>query len=656
MDEDGRTRSRIVPRLPAGRTRTLLLALSLLFACLLSPAPGISATRTLRVGLYENMPKIFTLSGKPAGIFPDLLEAIAAKEGWRIVYVPGTWQEGLGRLDRGEIDLMPDVAFSSKRGERYLFPSEPVLSDWFQLYTRKGSGIRSILTLQGKRVALLARSIQEDSLRTLVREFGLTVHTLPFPNYDQAFRAVSEGRADAVLTNRFFGERNMRKYGLEETAVIFHPTHVYFALPRSGDPAIGAALDARLREFKGDPDSIYFRTLRKWTAADETPPIPLWLKEVAAALLVLALIGLSASLLLKRQVRRQRKELQRSGRALERAYENWRATFKAVQDAIWVLDAEENVLVANPATLRVLGFGPERASGRAWAEIRRELFEGLDDAPLRVARAERRRETSLFARGDRWLWWAVDPILEEEDAFGGFILLFSDVTDLKRAEEESEEKSRRIGAINEALEEKVAELRNALRQTVRVLVNASGLRDPYTAGHQRRVAGLARAIAEEMGYDPERVRQVELAALVHDIGKIEIPAEILAKPRKLNPIEYQLVQTHPAAASRILESVPLAWPLAEIVLQHHERMDGTGYPQGLTGEEILPEARVIAVADTVEAMSSHRPYRPALGLEAALEEIVRRRGSGFDPEAVDACLRLFRERGFTFEEGEANLD
>jgi len=180
------------------------------------------------------------------------------------------------------------------------------------------------------------------------------------------------------------------------------------------------------------------------------------------------------------------------------------------------------------------------------------------------------------------------------------------------------------------------------------LAIASEARDPYTAGHQRRVARLSRAIALEMGMGETRSRQVEMAALVHDIGKIEVPSEILVKPGRLNPLEFKLIQVHPATAHRILSSIELPWPLAEIVYQHHEAMDGSGYPRGLAGEQILPEARIISVADTVEAMSSHRPYRPAHGLEAALEELRKCRGGRYDAAVVDACLEVFA-KGFSLD-------
>ncbi len=174
------------------------------------------------------------------------------------------------------------------------------------------------------------------------------------------------------------------------------------------------------------------------------------------------------------------------------------------------------------------------------------------------------------------------------------------------------------------------------------------VRDPYTAGHQHRVWQLAHAIANEMKLEKSSIDALRAAAIVHDLGKMYIPSEILSKPGKLEPVEYEFLKLHPTKGYDILKAIDFPWPVAKIVYQHHERINGEGYPLGLTGDEILPEAKIIAVADVVEAISSHRPYRPSLGTEFALEQIKKDRGTAFDPDVVDACLRVF-ENGFSFE-------
>jgi len=198
------------------------------------------------------------------------------------------------------------------------------------------------------------------------------------------------------------------------------------------------------------------------------------------------------------------------------------------------------------------------------------------------------------------------------------------------------------------LEKTIATLRRALEGTIQTLTIASEARDPYTAGHQRRVTDLAISIAQEMGFPENVVAGIRMAGLIHDIGKLAVPAEILSKPSKINDLEFQLIKTHPEVGYDILKKIDFPWPVADIVLQHHERMNGSGYPRKLKGPDILIEARIINVADVVEAMASHRPYRPSLGIEKSLEQISKNRGILYDGEVVDACLRLFRENRFKF--------
>jgi len=208
-----------------------------------------------------------------------------------------------------------------------------------------------------------------------------------------------------------------------------------------------------------------------------------------------------------------------------------------------------------------------------------------------------------------------------------------------------EEENRRA---REDLKRSHGKLQKIMDGTVHAMAKMLETRDPYTAGHQQRVARLACAIAEEMGLPQERVKGIHVAGTLHDVGKIYVPVEILSKPGRITDIEFNIIKTHSRCGYDILKEIEFPWPVAEIVIQHHERLDGSGYPQGLSGDSILTEARIIGVADVVEAMTSHRPYRPALGIEKALDEISRRKGTAYDSDAADACMRLFTEKGFEF--------
>jgi len=305
----------------------------------------------------------------------------------------------------------------------------------------------------------------------------------------------------------------------------------------------------------------------------------------------------------------------------------------AAIDGMAILNAESEYIYLNKAHVEVYGY--ENAGeliGKSW----RILY----DSDV-LQRFDQEIMPEFGRKGD----WSGEAIGKKKDgskfpqelsltamADGGLICVVRDITDRKRVEEE--------------LQLTLESLRNAVGVTIQVLVSAVEVRDPYTAGHQLRVADLARAIATDMGLCQDKIEGIRMTASIHDIGKLSIPAEILSKPTKLTEIEFSLIKEHAQSGYEMLKNVASPWPLAQIVYQHHERMNGSGYPRNLKGDEILMEARIMAVADVVEAIASHRPYRAALGIEAALEEIEKNNGILYDNAVVDACLRLFREKGY----------
>jgi PAS domain S-box-containing protein/putative nucleotidyltransferase with HDIG domain len=233
-----------------------------------------------------------------------------------------------------------------------------------------------------------------------------------------------------------------------------------------------------------------------------------------------------------------------------------------------------------------------------------------------------------------WVNLTVSAMQELDESIKYHIAVVEDITQRQQAEIE----------VRQGLER----LHQALTGTVGALANTVETKDPYTAGHQRRVAQLACAIAREMGLPSDHIEGMQVLSFLHDIGKIAVPAEILSRPGKISRIEFNLIKSHPEVGYNILKDIEFPWPVAQAVLQHHERLDGSGYPARLTDAAIIPEARILAVADVVEAMASHRPYRPALGIAAALEEVSKHKGTLFDSAAVNACLLLFKENNFTF--------
>ena len=233
-----------------------------------------------------------------------------------------------------------------------------------------------------------------------------------------------------------------------------------------------------------------------------------------------------------------------------------------------------------------------------------------------------------------WLEVSEFPMCDENGDIEGVECIFHNISDRKRAE---------LG-----LQTSVEKLRKALAGTIQAMALTVETRDAYTAGHQRRVTNLARSIAQTMGLTEDEVDGIRMAGVIHDLGKISVPAEILSKPGKLSPLEFSLIKTHPQTGYDILKGIDFQWPIAQIVLQHHERLNGSGYPQGIMGDEIMQEARILAVSDVVEAMSSHRPYRATLGIDAALDEVTKNKDILYDSVVVDATVDLFTKKDFQF--------
>ena len=303
----------------------------------------------VRVGVYENSPKIFTSEqGEPAGIFIDIIQHIADLEGWGLQYVHGSWTEGLDRLEKGEIDLMPDVAYTAAREKTYAYHKVPVLSDWFQVYARKGSGIKSIVDLAEKRILVLDRSVQQASFEQLISGFGISPALTALPDYKTIFEQIAAGTADAAITNRFYGLTHAAKYGLEDTAIIFNPTKLFFAAPlqHTNSPLL-AAIDKHLDRFKQDPQSIYYTSLARWTSEKVSFTLPVWVQLtglVAGVALVMSLLG---SFLLNRQVNIRTRELQDINREMEARIEQRTAELAVAMQKAQAADHLKSAFLAS---------------------------------------------------------------------------------------------------------------------------------------------------------------------------------------------------------------------------------------------------------------------------------------------------------------------
>ena len=328
----------------------------------------------------------------------------------------------------------------------------------------------------------------------------------------------------------------------------------------------------------------------------------------------------------------ERHELSAAEERLLLAGEQWHKTFDAISDAVILAGPTGRVSSLNEAALALFDVTRQGARDRDVFDLLLELggeraSQCLDD--FRELKAGTFELGPCGAEG-RWFDVSMDAVPGVENSLEGWVLVLSDITERKRSEGE--------------LRSLVAQLERSMRGSVSIAAHMVEKRDPYTAGHQSGVAEIAVEIAQGLGMSVEEIELIRTASILHDIGKIAVPAEILVKPGRLDEYEWLIIQRHPQVGAEILEDAELGGPIAEIIRQHHERLDGSGYPRGLTDEDICLEARIIAVADVAEAMLAHRPYRPARTIEETRGELLRGRGTLYDPRVVDACLAALAVR------------
>jgi PAS domain S-box-containing protein len=322
--------------------------------------------------------------------------------------------------------------------------------------------------------------------------------------------------------------------------------------------------------------------------------------------------------------------------ALKESEIKYRRIFESFEDIYYQTDDKGIIRVLSPSLHRLTGWSPDELIGKPDSDIYVRPKDREDLVAELFRRGFLRDYEVLMKKKDGTQTYAslTASILTDPNGTPcGVAGTLRDITERKQAEKERQQNFERM--------------RKALRATVQSISLTVEMKDPYTSGHQQRVADLARAIAAEMGLSADRQEFIHTASAIHDIGKISIPSAILSKPTTLTDLEFRLIKTHSQSGYDILKDIEFPWPVADVVLQHHERMNGSGYPQGLKGNDISLESRIVAIADVVEAIAFHRPYRPSLGIDLALEEISRNKGTLYDADAVDACLKLFQEKNYT---------
>ncbi len=325
---------------------------------------------------------------------------------------------------------------------------------------------------------------------------------------------------------------------------------------------------------------------------------------------------------------------------LEESRRHFETLFNFVADPVVIVSGKGKLLEVTDRVQEITGFKKEELVGKSFMKVKILTVKSKAIAIKNLAKRMMGMkiapyEVEVLTKDGKKMPYEINAARIDYRGKPADMVVFRDITERKKIQEE--------------LQGTLKKLRGALGATIQAMALTVETRDAYTAGHQRRVTNLARAIATEMKLSKDQIDGIRTAGTIHDLGKIGVPAEILNKPVRLTDIEFNLIKIHPLVGYNILKQIEFPWPVAEIVLQHHERINGSGYPRGLSDGNILLEAKILGVADVVEAMASHRPYRPALGIDKALEEISQNKGVLYDPQVVDTCLKVFRKKRFKFE-------
>jgi len=567
----------VLHRGPRACLRALIVVLIMVLVGL---APAYAEERVVYIGIYENAPKIFIDdSGQPAGFFIDIIHDIARQEGWELVFRPGTWAEGLDRLARGDIDLMPDVAYTAERAETYDFHQEPVLSSWFQVYARKGSGIKSILDLAGKRVVVLERSVQQAAFEKLAGGFGLNTTLIALPDYKAMFEMIAAGDADAAITNRFYGLRHAERYGLEDTAVIFSPSNLFYATRRGSNAPLLSTIDTHLARLKQEPHSLYYQSLKRWTAERIHFALPAWVKIIGLVMGSAFIVSLVGSLLLRRQVKARTRALSTQNRqitainqALQDSERKYRELLEHANSIILHWTGEGRITFLNEFGQRFFGYTQEEIVGRhvmgtivpETESDGRDLRPLIDQIRADPAAFEQNINENIRRNGERvWIAWTNKVYFDDHGRIEGVLSIGSDITARKQAEEA-------LHRLNVELEQRVLRRTAALARAMEQAQAADRIKSAFlaTMSHELRtplnsiigftgilLQGLAGPLNEEQ---QKQMRMVQtssrhLLALINDVLDI---SKIEAGQLTLAPAAFDL-------RAAIEKSVQVVLPMAD---------------------------------------------------------------------------------------------
>jgi len=648
------------------------------------------ARTSLRVGIYENAPLSFVDSKTKTkkGLFVDILKDIAKKESLVLNFVPCSFQKCLKLLKDKKIDILGPIAYSDERAKSILFLDENVLSNWGVVYIRKDTNIKNFLDLRNKKIGVLKQDIYTSFFLENIKDFKVKVEIVSFDTYDDIFKAIKNRQIFAGIGGRLLYYSKQKEFpNIKPSGVIFKPTNLTFALNKQ-DREFKKLLDNYLKNYKIDKNSKYYKILNQYLTLKISRP---YLKRVIFAFITLLLLVSSLlyiNKLLKRRVEKATKKLFDAKNTIKKnLYDQLYLTniITTVKDVNQLLlenipkDRKLNNICNKIAENKIYSFclivsintqGNTKVVAKSDHSIAQKIVDILQKQKtvenIMLGKAYKNKSLHVYKIAEQAL-----GICEEECEFSyslsvpifvdmestHIICVFTVNPDGFRSKEIEliDELSGDIG-LWLTLEKHKEDKEKSYEQIVLSLNKTIEARDPYTAGHDERVQKYSQAIAKAMHISKENIAVLEKAALVHDIGKIKIPDAILLKPGKLTSIEYDIIKKHPQTAYDMLSGVSFLQDEVNVILCHHERYDGSGYPRGLKKDEIPILSQILSIADTYDAMTTNRIYKHAKDKEEALKELDSLRDISFSDALVSVAIKVFSKLPFNQKVYQTPLD
>ncbi len=649
----------------------------------------VAAAISIRVGVYDDYPLCYYENGKAKGFYVDILNYIAERERWKIKYIYE--KDPIGKLRSGEIDALVAIAYTPERSKVFAFNEETFLSNWGVVVTR--GRVEKIFDLSGMNIVLVKNDVYASGFLNLIRGFKVKPEKISWVDaYEDALKILSSGKADAAVVSRIAALMYRSKYRYHISPIIFTPVELKMAFSRSFPftENVVARIDEYLRKMKPDENSFYWKTLQKYLLEEREFPVVKFLVTFSAILAVLVgtLLYLVYALskrdktlrIASENLKAANEQIKAMDSQIQHLYKELQRNFEKFQDVMEIVASmstftmEEEEFLEKILHLALDLIPKARYGSVSILDGERWRFIAAVGHDIDVLKSLHLKRKYAFLNLQNPT--VIDHVLSKDEELipqpeydvmknASKPIRSSLIAPLKIGEnligffslDIPEESKEEFSSGDVDLADKFAkivsgfytvrksqELESSIyRDIVIILAKALEYYDIYTRGHSERVANLSAKLARRLGMPREKVNRIYWAALVHDIGKIYIPQSVLNKPSKLTSEEYKQIKEHPVKGYEMLKESAALADLAVIVLYHHERCDGSGYPEGLKCEQIPIESRIIAVADAFDAMTSARAYREPLSKDQAIVEILKNAGTQFDPDVVEVFAEMVEE-------------